>query len=125
MRLEGQTGLGILAIQETEEMFRSEETVGTEVFWGDTGPKPPSQLNCTSVLMENNDLGSLRCQNHSFLPTCVPHPLDAGRKEEREGEREGGVRKNETHPRNLHTKEAQSRPAAQGRPCALSMVLLG
>lgn len=85
MRLGGRTGLGVLATQETEEMFKREEMVGTEVFWGDTGPKPPCQLNSTSVLTESNDLGSLHCQSHSFLYTCVPHPLDAGRKEGREG----------------------------------------
>lgn len=84
MRLGGRTGLGVLATQETE-MFKPEEMVGTEVFWGDTGPKPPCQLNSTSVLTESNDLGSLHCQSHSFLYTCVPHPLDAGRKEGREG----------------------------------------
>lgn len=94
------TGLEILASRQTEETFRSEETARPKIFGagegggrggGGTVPKPPSQLNSMSVLMESNDLGSL----HSLLSSCVPSRLAI--RQEVEGEGRSQYKK-EAHP---------------------------
>lgn len=78
--------------RDRDEMFRPEEAVGAEVFWGDTVPKPP----CSRTAMISG-LSTVKI-SHSF-PSHTYAPV-----------REGGVRENEPHPRKFHTKEAQSRP---------------
>lgn len=90
----GRTELGFPASQQTEEKFRPEETVGAEAFWGYTVPKPPSQLNSTSVLMESNDLGSSIVRIiHSF-----PHVSLALSPSHRKGKK-----KEEVNTRTKHT----------------------